>query len=523
MADQGIGTYIWDVDEQTWKNLGNVIGVQGPKGDKGDIGPAGPVGPKGDKGDQGIPGPQGIAGERGLQGPKGDRGEQGIQGPAGPQGIPGEKGEKGDIGPAGPEGKQGPQGIQGPVGPEGPEGKQGPAGPAGTQGVQGNIGPEGPEGPAGPQGEPGIQGPQGVKGEQGNPGLNGKDGSNIVQYYDSGLSTNTLLEGYALKQYILPNTAKKGDLIISYKYKCYAILGDTTSVSGKSAFTIDTSTIDYLPKGPQGPAGYALKAKIVHLAPRVTDPVPSFYAYFFTGFSFDDPNTTKNVGDFVYWNTDSVTYFGRIDGFDTYDGKSNVPYCDVANATPLVGESGTPGRSVYHTSCNFNATGDICNISDIPYPIVPNENDMIFNGNNTHLGSIANINKNAGTFEVIAVTQLLQGPKGDKGNKGDRGAVGPQGPRGLQGPQGLQGPKGDKGDKGDRGPEGAGVSVWKGYGTPPDTYNGKNFSCMIAPVQLPLTASTAGVTTYTSSMCFNTRTPFGFTILESFITIAFYD
>lgn len=523
MADQGIGTYIWDVDEQTWKNLGNVIGVQGPKGDKGDIGPQGPAGPKGEKGDQGIPGPQGIAGERGLQGPKGDRGEQGIQGPAGPQGLPGEKGEKGDIGPAGPQGEQGEQGIQGPVGPAGPAGEQGPVGPAGPQGVQGNIGPEGPAGPAGEQGIQGLQGPQGVKGEQGNPGLNGKDGSNILQYYDSGLSINTLLEGYALKQYILPNTAKKGDLIISYKYKCYAILGNSTSVSGQSAFTVDTSTIGYLPQGPQGPAGYALKAKNVHLAPRVTDPTPSFYAYFFTGFSFDDPNTNKNVGDFVYWNTDSVTYFGRIDGFDNYDGKSDVPYCDVTNATPLIGEAGTPGRSIYHTSCNFTATGDICNISDIPYPIVPNENDMIFNGNNTHLGTIANINKNSGTFEVIAVTQLLQGPKGDKGDKGDRGAVGPQGPRGLQGPQGLQGPKGDKGDKGDRGPEGDGVSVWKGYGTPPATYNGKKFSCMIAPVQLPLTASTAGVTTYTSSICFNSRTPFGFTILESFITIAFYD
>ena len=466
MADQGIGTYIWDVDEQTWKNLGNVIGVQGPKGDKGDIGPEGPAGPKGDKGDQGIQGPQGIAGERGLQGPKGDRGEQGIQGPAGEQGPVGPAGEQGPAGPQGEQGiagEQGPKGEQGPVGPQGLEGPSGPIGPQGPQGLEGPVGPEGPEGP---QGEQGIQGPVGPQGLQGNPGLNGKDGSNIVQYYDSGFSTNTLLEGYALKQYILPNTAKKGDLIISYKYKCYAILGNTTSVSGKSAFTIDTSTIGYLPQGPQGPAGYALKAKIVHLAPRVTDPTPSFYAYFFTAFSFDDPNITKNVGDFVYWNTDSVTYFGRIDGFDTYDGKSDVPYCDVVNATPLVGEAGTPGRSVYHTSCNFTTTGDICNISDIPYPIVPNENDMIFNGNNTHLGTIVNINKSSGTFEVIAVTQLLKGPKGDKGDKGDRGAVGPQGPRGLQGQQGLQGPKGDtgpRGPKGDRGP--AGPSLGDNYYT----------------------------------------------------------
>lgn len=69
--------YVWDVDDNKWKNVGNVKGPQGERG------------PKGDKGDAGLIGPQGI------------------------QGIQGERGLKGDTGPIGPTGTMGPTSYDG--------------------------------------------------------------------------------------------------------------------------------------------------------------------------------------------------------------------------------------------------------------------------------------------------------------------------------------------------------------------------------------------------------------------------
>lgn len=84
--------YVWDVDDNKWKNVGNVKGPQGERG------------PKGDKGDAGLIGPQGI------QGIQGERGLKGDTGPAGPKG---DTGEKGDTGPIGPTGTMGPTSYDG--------------------------------------------------------------------------------------------------------------------------------------------------------------------------------------------------------------------------------------------------------------------------------------------------------------------------------------------------------------------------------------------------------------------------
>ena len=92
--------YIWNTENNSWDNVGNI------KGPKGDVGPIGPMGPKGDIG------PQGLAGNNGSKGDKGDIG------PTGP------KGDKGDIGPTGPKGDKG---DTGPAGPAGPTGNPGPA------------------------------------------------------------------------------------------------------------------------------------------------------------------------------------------------------------------------------------------------------------------------------------------------------------------------------------------------------------------------------------------------------------
>lgn len=71
---QGI-LYVWNTENNSWDNVGNI------KGPKGDVGP---------------------------QGPKGDIGPQGSIGNTGPKGDIGPTGPKGDIGPTGPTGNPGP-------------------------------------------------------------------------------------------------------------------------------------------------------------------------------------------------------------------------------------------------------------------------------------------------------------------------------------------------------------------------------------------------------------------------------
>lgn len=81
--------FVWNIQANSFVNVGN---IQGPQGEQGLPGP---------------PGPQGSQGEQGLtgaQGPQGVPGPQGDPGPQGPQGIPGHAGDascqiisKGDI------------------------------------------------------------------------------------------------------------------------------------------------------------------------------------------------------------------------------------------------------------------------------------------------------------------------------------------------------------------------------------------------------------------------------------------
>ena len=66
--------YVWDINDQAYKNIGPIVGPMGPQG------PQGIQGPQGETGEQGI---QGVQGEQGIQG------ERGPQGPEGPQGVQG--------------------------------------------------------------------------------------------------------------------------------------------------------------------------------------------------------------------------------------------------------------------------------------------------------------------------------------------------------------------------------------------------------------------------------------------------
>lgn len=192
--------YVWDVLDNTWQDVGSIVGPEGPRG------PAGPEGPTGPEGPQGPDGPRGP---QGIQGAQGDQGPEGPQGPLGPKGETGDTGPEGPQGPVGPQGPEGIKGDEGPVGPAGPpnvlsigtvaqggsaqatitgtsptqqlnlvlpEGPQGPEGPRGPQGIQGEQGDKGDRGDQGPEGPEGPEGPRGFQGEVGPEGPEGPDG-----------------------------------------------------------------------------------------------------------------------------------------------------------------------------------------------------------------------------------------------------------------------------------------------------------------------------------------------------------
>jgi uncharacterized protein YukE len=89
--------YVWQVNSNTWKNVGPIQGPQGKSAYELAV----------ENGFQGtmqewIKSLKGAQGPRGLQGPAGPRGQQGAQGPQGPQGP---AGPRGALGPPGPPGE----------------------------------------------------------------------------------------------------------------------------------------------------------------------------------------------------------------------------------------------------------------------------------------------------------------------------------------------------------------------------------------------------------------------------------
>lgn len=414
MEDQGNGTYIWDVDENEWKNIGNLIvgpqGPQGPQGVQGEQGPAGAdgvQGPQGPKGDTGATGPAGTNGERGPAGLQGEQGPIGLTGPQGP------KGDKGDTGPAGVQGPQGPQGIQG---------EQGPAGPAGTNGADGVQGPTGPTGPAGPQGE---RGPKGDTGERGT-----KD----IIYYDyhlpSGIPTNTIMDGgYVLRAYLQPQDVKEGDLVISSKNHCAALIGQSSIINTYPVYLIQPNSAFNLPEGPKGEAVPAITWKVRAWVPGAA-PGSSFdNCFWLTSINSSIPDATPAVGHFFFTAIQGDVMIGYISGIGQYNGV-DTPYTLWTDCFTITAAPGSPGRSIQSSSADFTPSTASPTYAWSTYlsASTPKVGDIVYNRDNSYLGSVIAVDSTSHTYTVGQISQTSR-----------RGATGPQGP------QGLTGPKGDKG------------------------------------------------------------------------------
>ena len=331
MANTGNGTYVWDVDEQDWKNIGNLIigpaGPQGPQGIQGPQGPAGNDGAPGAQGSHGLKGDKGDKGDTGATGPAGETGPAGPQGPVGATGFTGAAGPTGPQGPAGADGLQGPQGEQGPVGPQGIQG------PKGDKGDTGATGPQGPQGIQGPKGDTGAVGPQGPAGATGPQGPMGPTGQN---------GTNGMAVSWRVRQYEIDATLGRFWL---------------TSV------------------------------------------------YF-----WDDPDLQqyKTVGQFVYGSTNTSSYFGRIDGFDTHNGVSNVPYILFENLTEVVSAQGAEGKSIRATSIVFNAStvtpATVSYANNISG--VVNQWDSIIDSTNTYIATVTSVDRTNQTCVIDNIKQI---------------------------------------------------------------------------------------------------------------------
>lgn len=416
MANQGNGTYVWDVDEQNWKNIGNlIVGPQGPQG---------PQGVQGEQGPAGADGATGATGPQGPQGPQGEKGDQGDQGVPGPQGIPGENGAQGPIGPAGPQGIQGPKGDTGAIG---PTGLQGPAGPQGLTGAQGPKGDTGATGPAGPAG---ARGPKGDIGERGT-----KD----IIYYDyhlpSGIPTNTIMDGgYVLRAYLQPKDVKEGDLVISSKNHCAALIGQSSIVDTYPVYLIQPNSAFNLPEGPAGQAVPAITWKVGSMEPG-NSPGSSFQNCFWLTNIFNGiADSTPAVGHFWFTAVRGYTYLGWISGIAAHNGV-DTPYSLYTDLTQITAVAGTDGVSIRGTNAEFTDTtaSPTYSWSTWVYGTSMSSKDVgtiVYSKDLNYIGVITDVSTSDKTYTV---GNIKQSPKGPQGDTGKTGATGPQGPKGEKG------------------------------------------------------------------------------------------
>lgn len=439
MANQGNGTYIWDVDEQDWKNIGNlIVGPQGPKGDTGATGPAGADGATGATGATGSQGPQGI------QGPKGDKGDQGDVGPAGPQGAKGDTGATGPAGATGPVGPVGETGAKGDKGDKGDTGDTGEQGPTGATGATGPAGEAGPAGPAGATGPQGPAGPQGETGPAGPTGPDGERGSKIFLYYDYDRTTpdwvtlgNNILAARILD--VDGNVATDvlpGDWVVSGKF-IYLIRLQYKHTGQVGSQIVDLWYNDSddripLPEGPKGDSVPAITWKVRAWVPGAA-PGSSFdNCYWLTSINSSISGATPAVGHFFFTAVQGDVMIGYISGIGQYNGV-DTPYTYWTDCFTITAAQGTPGRNIQSSSADFTPSTASPTYAWSTYlsASTPNVGDIVYNNNNSYLGTVISVDSTNHTYTVGQISQTSR-----------------QGPTGPQGAQGIQGPKGDKGDRG---------------------------------------------------------------------------
>ena len=469
--------YVWNEENQTWTNVGN---IQGPKGDPGEQGPAGPIGATGATGPQGNDGQPGsdgigiskveintenhlvitltdgtvkdlgkVVGENGTNGSDGENGKDGIDGKDGVSITEANLSAEGDFSLVFSDGKTVSLGnIKGQDGQNGTDGQDGQNGQDGVSITKAEINSENKliitlsNGESfdlgvvvGSNGKDGANGTNGEDGKDGADGVDGKDGigitnteinsnNELVIYYSDG--TNKVL-GKVVGEDGQPGTSITHEWIgTSLKITSASGSSDPIDLKGEPGeqgpIGLTGAEGPRGPQGDQGPQGeQGTSVTIVSITPSADGKENEVI------FSDGNKLTIKNGVDGAAGSPGESGNDGK-DGLTPFiNNLGNWQIGDLDTEVKAKGEDGLPG-----------ATG-----SQGP------------EGPQGPSGLTPFINE-AGNWQ-IGDTDTGKPARGEKGETGETGAVGPVGPEGPQGPrgeQGIQGIQGEQGIPGEQGPEG---------------------------------------------------------------------
>ena len=398
MANTGNGVYIWDEDHNDWENIGTAIGSKGEKGDPSTVpGPAGqdgvtPVISANASVDANTGTPSVTVTKSGtdanptfafnfhnLKGNDGV-GIPGMKGDSGEQGLPGENGENG---------RDGQDGITPQI--------------SATASITENGG------------SPAVQVVKTGTDEaptfafnfqnlKGSAGISGTDGQSIVgPAGPAGVTPNVTINASVdnssgTPSVVVTKTGSNENPTFSLDFSGLRGRDGNPGADGQSIVG---------PAGQPGRDGYAISWKV-----RAYEIDATLGRFWLTSIYFwDDPTLSHNVGQFIYGSTNTSSYFGRIDGFGTYNGTPNVPYVLFENLTQVVSAQGEPGKSIRPTSIVFDNTmvtpATISYANNIYGSISPL--DSILDSTNTYIATVVSTDPQAQTA-VIDNIKRIGGP-----------------------------------------------------------------------------------------------------------------
>lgn len=396
MANTGNGVYIWDEDHNDWENIGTAIGSKGEKGDPST-----------------VPGPAGQPGVTPVISANAS-----VDANTGTPSVTVTKSGT-DANPTfafdfhNLKGRDGQDGADSTVpGPQGPPG-QSIVGPAGSDGVTPQVSAtasitENGGNPAVYVTRSGTDATptfafnfQNLKGSDGIPGT---DGQSIVgPVGPAGVTPNVTINASVDNSSGTPSVVvtKTG----SNENPTFSL--DFSGLRGRDGNNGRDGQSIVGPAGQPGRDGYAISWKV-----RAYEIDATLGRFWLTSIYFwDDPTLSHDVGQFVYGSTNTSSYFGRIDGFGTYNGTPNVPYILFENLTEVVSAQGAPGKSILPSSIVFDSStvtpATVSYANNIYGSISPL--DSILDSTNTYIATVVSTDPQAQTA-VIDNIKRIGGP-----------------------------------------------------------------------------------------------------------------